>query len=107
MIEIDFYYKGIKTTIQCNINDKVKNIIQKFSTKANIDINNLFFLYNGEQLDEELTFNDQASRQDKERKIMSILVHEECETIINENFKKSKDIICPACKEPIRIRINN
>ena len=37
---------------------------------------------------------------------MIILVNENKETIIKENIIKSKEIICPKCKENILIKIN-
>ena len=43
MVEVIFNYKGIETLIQCNINDKMKDIINKFIIKRNIINKKLFF----------------------------------------------------------------
>ena len=46
MAEVVFNYEGIDTTIQCNLDDKMKDIIDKFLVKNNGNENNLCFLYN-------------------------------------------------------------
>ena len=103
--QVIFNYEGTNTKIQCNINDKIKDIINKFLTKIGNNENNLFYLYNGTQVNKELTFNEQANELDKNRKIMNILVtkdEREKEEIIISN-----DIICPKCKENTLMGINN
>ena len=52
----NFTFNGIKTTIQCVKEDKMKNICAKFASKIDKEINSLYFLYNGNQLNKELTF---------------------------------------------------
>ena len=56
MTEVMFFYNGITTEIQCNTSDKMKDICERFCSKANIDINSGCFLYNGDKIKEELTF---------------------------------------------------
>ena len=108
MAEILFNYKGIETIIQCNINDKMKDIINRFISKIKNNNKNLYFIYNGNKVNEELTFNQQTNEIDNKRKKMNILVYEEEENNKN-NLKeiKSKEIICPECHENILININN
>ena len=43
MVEVEFCYKGIKTIIQCKLNDKIKDICQKYLNKINEDKNNIYF----------------------------------------------------------------
>ena len=45
------------------------------------------------------------NEEDKKRNIINILVNNNNESIINENEKISKEIICPKCKENILIKI--
>jgi len=73
----------------------MKEIIKK---KIKIDryLENLNFLYGGNQLNFESTFEEIASTMDKQRKKMIILVNkdeEEKEEI--SSFQKSQNIICP------------
>ena len=47
MVEVEFNYQQIKISIQSNLNDIFEEIIQKYVTKANLDINNIYFISNG------------------------------------------------------------
>ena len=112
MAEVEFIYNGIKTVIQCNINEKMKDICQRFKDKVNIDNNmNIFYSYNGKPgINEELTFEEISNREDKRRNKMSILVYDnqaEALVINKEDKKKSKNIICPECKEKIKMEIKD
>ena len=108
MVEITFIYEGINTIIQSNINEKIKDIIDKFMSKIEKTENNLIFLYNGSKIKEDLTFIEQANESDKKRLKMNILVYN-IDKIENNEKKEiiSKDIICPECKENIFIDIKD
>ena len=108
MAQVIFSFKGFPFPVQCNTNDSMGDIINKFKTKRQIkDDKNIFFLYNGEaKINYEDTFMQQANEIDKERKEMNIIVNmdeeEENNTIIT-----SKDIICPLCNKILLIEMNN
>ena len=68
MVEAIFNYEGINTTIQRDINNKMKDIINNFLIKIENKENNLYYLYNGKKINYELTFNEQANDFDKNRK---------------------------------------
>ena len=80
MAEAIFSFKGNNTTIQCILGDKMKDICLKFSFKINIDINSLYFLYGGEKINLNLTFEQLANSIDKNKKIMNILVYQLVQT---------------------------
>ena len=105
MSEVIFLYKGNKTLIQSDENKNMKDICIKFSTKLNIDINKIYFLYNGDKLNEELKLIDITKGIDKKEII--ILVNDINEIIKKENIISSKEIICPICKENIFINFHN
>ena len=68
MAEINFNYEGIDTVIQSNLEDKMKDIIDKFLNKLGIiDNNNLYYLYNGDRINSNLKFNEIANDIDKNR----------------------------------------
>ena len=100
MAEVEFIYNSEKTIIQCNKNEKMKDIYYRFKEKAKIDNNiNIFYSYNGEVgFNEELTFEVIANSEDKRRNKMNIIVFDNQTMIKNNNFVKSKSIICPECK---------
>ena len=105
MEKVVFNYKGIETEIQCNLNDKIKDIIKRYETKIGINITKLFFIYHGNKINDNLILNDIINEEDKRRKVMNILVNENIKTIINENIIISKEIICPKCYKNILIKI--
>ena len=108
MAEVLFNYKGIETTTESNFNDKMKEILDKYISKQQINNKNIIFLYNGVKIKEGSRLIEQANEADFERRKLTIFVHEREE---NNNaggkIIKSKDIICPECKENIFIDIKN
>ena len=74
MAEVIFNYEGINTIIQCEMDEKMKDIIDRFLIKLEKKENNLYYLYNGTKINYELTFNEQANDIDKNRKKMNIIV---------------------------------
>ena len=107
MAQIDFSFNGKLTTIQCNINDKFKDIINNYATKTGNDINLLYFLYSGQKIENyELTFNEISNKLDKERNKMNIQINKIKIENKDNNKIKSKKIICPKCGEDIRIQFN-
>ena len=108
MTEVEFILNGQSTNIQCNTNEKMEDIIKKYGTKTLINLNELNFIYKGDRLQIDSTFEEVASNIDKERKKMSILVISgEEDNEQNLNAKKSKYIICPECKENARISMKD
>ena len=109
-IEVDFAFEGTNTTIQCGNNDKLKNIYENFKRKTSSEGKQLFLMYNGNTINNyDLSFDEIANFQDKERNKMNILVIEgegnpepqkDC-------IKKSNNIICPECKEIIKFSIED
>ena len=75
MAKVIFNYKGIETIIQCNINDKIKDIYKRYETKIGINISKLFFIYNGNQINNNLKLNEIINEEDKKRNIINILVN--------------------------------
>ena len=109
MAEVIFNYEGTNTTIQCNLNNKMKDIIDKFLIKIDKRKDNyeLYYLYDGTCINKDSTFNELAKELDKTRKKMNILVTNNKEYQIQTNEIISKDIICPECKENSLIDIKN
>ena len=86
-----FILEGVSLTIQCNENDIMKDICQKYANKIKKNINSLVFLYGGSQLNFNLKFKDAVT--DKESNQMKILVY------LNE----TDEFICPKCGENIKL----
>ena len=75
MSVIEFYYNSNNISIQCNKNEKFKEIFKKFKTKIGTSQNSFVCIYNGDLIkNEELTFYQLANLEDKKRNKMNILV---------------------------------
>ena len=108
MTQVEFVYNGAITLIQCNMNEKMKEIIKRFKEKANINNNNIFYTYDGKiGINEELKFEEIANNVDKNRKKMNILVYDTEIEIKEKDIIKSNNIICPECKENIKMEIKD
>ena len=68
MSEITFIYKGNEIPIQCSKGEKMKDIIERLSNKINISKDNIYGLYNGRILDEELK-EEQIEKDENNKKI--------------------------------------
>ena len=106
---IEFTYGGLPTIIQCGKDIKLKDIYKNFKFKAKAEGKQLIYLYNGKVIqNEELTFNEIANPADKTRNKMNVLVVEgEGPIQSQECIIKSKNIICPECKEDIKFSIDD
>ena len=50
MINAIFIYNGKKIFVQCNLEDKMRNICEKFAVKADIEVDSKIYLYNNKPL---------------------------------------------------------
>ena len=107
MIQVKFFYNGITIPIQCNKNEKLKEICNRLETK--IEKNSVYYLYKGNEINKELKLEEIIEKNDDINNI-NILVNNEGEDedeINKNNLIKSKFIKCPECKENIKIKIND
>jgi hypothetical protein len=119
-VSIEFIYNGSSVIIQSKLDDKFKNIINKYYYKSLLDVNKLIFLYSGTSLqDEELKLSEllgkekmkeinELMKKDENYKLEPIkIVVYETEDLEGKSLIKSENIICPRCKENIKFKINN
>lgn len=92
---VNFNFEGRNVTIQCSQNEKMRDICQRYGTKIGINHNSLLFLYGGNQLNFNLSFNEQANSIDKKNNVMNILVYK----------NESNDFACPKCGEKIKLNL--
>ena len=86
-----FTLDGVNLSIQCNENDVMKDICQKYANKVKRNINTLVFLYGGNQLNFNLKFKDIIT--DKKSYEMKVLVYS----------NETDEFICPKCREKIKL----
>ena len=100
-----FDYNQNIINIQCKRNECMKVIFKRYLIKINKSKNDVFFLYNGKEIKEELKL-EEINKEDNEIKILVA-------DILNKNIKKeeilklSKEIICPKCENICLINFNN
>ena len=109
MSNVIFSFQGNETKIQCQREDKFKDISKRFTTKAKINMNKIYYVYDGNVINEELNLEQIANEEDKKRDIIYIVVGEkENNSEINKNnIINTTNIICPICKENTLININD
>ena len=72
MSQVIYSYNGNKTTIFCDVKDKLKDINKKFLSKTNSK--HATFLYNEMFFNEDMTFNELINEVDKSRNCINIKV---------------------------------
>ena len=103
MALVEFIYNCNSTIVHCNPDEIIKDIVNRFLDKVELKHEKVYFLYNGKTLIEDSPFNKVSNMIDNERKKMTIIVNDEIP--FKPILKKSKYIICPECKENIKISI--
>ena len=109
MAQIEFNFNQAITVIQANLEDKFEEVINKYVQKALIQSNSVCFFANGNQLNPEELVKNQMNDMNKKNNYMKVLVYLIGEEEPNKEqiIIESKDIICPKCSEPCRIKIEN
>ena len=91
--QVIFIFNGMKTIIPCKANEKIINILERFSENIEININQIYCLYNGSKVNIKLKFEELINSEDKLMNIMNILIYEINNYIddnIHNNTKMSK-----------------
>ena len=110
MVEIEFDLQQRKTVIQTNLEETFQNVINKYKQKSPNISGSVYYLYNGTQINNlQIKIKNLINTLDQNNKKMKILVYnmEQDDRNNNQVTSQSKDIICPDCKEPCRIMIEN
>jgi len=105
MINLNFIYNEKAINIQCKREEYMKDIFKRYLKKINKDINDVFFIFNGNEINEELKLEEINNKNNE----IKILVNDINDTIIEnkEFFRQSKDIICPKCGEICLLNIKD
>ena len=109
MVEIEFNFNQVITNIQAKLDDPFQDVISKFMQKSLLQPDSVNFLVNGKVINPNESVESHMSNLNKENKKMKIIVTmtENVDPNKEQVIAKSKDIICPQCKEPCRITTEN
>ena len=105
-IILNFIYNGNVINMPCNGNEYIKDILKRFAKDVNKNIKDLYFLYNGQLIDENLIIEKINFNNDNKLKI---LVFDDINNSKDDkkSLELSKDIICPKCGEKCIIFIDD
>ena len=95
-IILNFNYKGQEVKMQCKNNENMNDIFKRYSNKINKNINDIYFINNGNIIDKDNRKLDEINNKDN---IINILVYDINNNNERVNEKGNKDIICPKCGE--------
>ena len=103
-MEITFSYSGEDILYQCkDTKESFNNIFHKL--RNDVDINSIIFLYSANQIDGNISISKIVSKNDLNRKKMSIVIMDK-EKQSESVYIQSKDIICPTCGECCKLDIS-
>ena len=86
-----FTLDGVNLAIKCKTKDKMKDICKKYLSKINKNMDSLLFLYEGNVVNFDLTFKEQANDVDRSNREMKILVNKN-ENNLHNNITISNTI---------------
>ena len=92
MAKVIFNLDGKETMVECSRQETMKEIIQRFANKAFKDLNNYIFIYGGDNIKPNLTFESQANHEDKKRLQMNVLVYEKDNIVNNKHSIEETEI---------------
>ena len=107
MVQIEFDNNQMITVIQANLQDLFKDVLSKYLGKTKLSPESVVFISNGSIINPNLSVEKQMNNLNKENKTMKVLVNIMNEDDTKKKIIKSKEIICPTCQEPCRIKLEN
>ena len=105
MSTITFLFKGGEVPIKCTQREILVTIIQRFCENVQVSRNQVNFLFNGSILDEQIT-EDRIPMNDQNKKLIMVDYNDDEEDQADV-IVKSKEVICPQCKEYASISIDD
>ena len=97
-MKVLFIYNKTKNEIYCHKEDYIKDIYKKYALKIKVDIDSIYFLYNGNIINEDLKFKDNINQINNDNN-EEITIYVENIIQNDKNLINLKDIICPKCGE--------
>ena len=109
MVDIEFDFNQRITVIQAKLDDTFQDVINKYLDKNFLAPDSVYFLTNGKQINPTQSVESHMNDLNKINKNMKVLVYkfENGDENNEQVIVKSEDIICPKCKEPCLIGLDN
>ena len=97
MNEILFIFNGIETIIKCNEKEIMKDIFIKFSSKIETNYSNLEFIYQGNLINQNLTYKEYFNKSNFEKEIKIIVIEKHINNNLSNISNISNDIEIKDC----------
>jgi len=105
---LDFIYNEDLIKIQCKRNEYIIDIFKKYLFKINKDINDIYFIYNGNKINAELKLEEINNKDNEIKILVSDINDKNNEKIENKiTLDQYKEIICPECGDSCLIDIKD
>ena len=101
MASLNFECSGTLQVMQCKLEDKMKDIFDKYCFKTQRDRNSIYFLYSGERIEEEKLLSEVIGNNIENAQDIKILVCSTNAPTIEHKIEQSRFIRCPECGEGI------
>ena len=101
--QVRFKYMQKDVVIQCRRDEQMKVIIGRYAFKQQIEAKDLVFIYGGNKVNEDLTFDQIDSKAPE----ILILVYSSDKQPSAETKKESEYVKCPECPAPAIIEFTD
>ena len=107
-IKVEFIFEGKPIIIYCKLKNKMKEVINQFCIKANINRNSIYCLYSGNLIDENVAIKELIKSNNINEKITILVDSINKESKGNsESIVKPSQVICPKCGEIALFSLKN
>ena len=107
MVDIEFDLNQTKLIIQSNLDDPFQKAIDSYLEKSKQESGSIFFLSNGKQVNPKEPVRNYMGNKSNEMIQVLVYMAESDNKEKGQVIIKSEDIICPKCKEPCRITMED
>ena len=106
MLKINFDYKTTLSSVQCNPNEQLEDVFNRFKTKAQTD-ETLIFLFGGNNINGNITVSQFVGNNFDPNNPPVIVVQSLDDPTKKDSLVISKYIICPLCKQSSIIKMDD
>ena len=100
MASLNFECNGTLQVMQCKLEDKMKDIFDKYCFKTQKDRNSVYFLYSGNRIEEEKLLSEVIGNVENATDIKILVISTNAQNI-EHKIVQSQFIRCPECGESI------
>ena len=100
MVSLNFEFNSTLSVMQCKLEDKMKDIFDKYCFKTQKDRKSVYFLFSGNKIEEEKLLSEIIRNVGNANDITILVIATNAKTI-EHKIEQSKFVRCPECGEGI------